>query len=139
MVHTTIEFQVPENELYSALEKGLKYLTDMASPKDTINPEMSNGDVMRQMLMGINAAETSPNRTKKTVEYLRQELESGKTEASKYLDNTYGRSEKVDVSVTKLPNNNYKIDFRAIHLRAIPGEVEQDLVDLIGHKGTVTE
>ena len=139
MTHTTMEFEVPESEVYTVLEKGLGYLTDMASPRDTIRPEMSQSDVMAQMLMGLFAAEKGPGRTQETVEYLRAELESGRTEASRYLDHTVGRSEKVDVSVAKLSDDNYRVSFRAIHLRAVPEELHRELEEIVGYKGTVTE
>jgi len=139
MVHTTIEFQVSEGEVFTVLEKGLGYLTNMASPRDTISPEMSDGDVMAQMLMGIFAAEKGPGRTQETVKELREELESGKTEVNRYLDHTMGKSEKVDVSVAKLPGDNYRVSFRAIHLRANREELHKDLQEILGYQGTVTE
>ena len=138
MTHTTMEFQVPESEVYTVLEKGLGYLTDIASPRDTIRPEMSQSDVIAQMVTGLFAAKKSPGRTQETVEYLRAELESGRTEASRYLDHTHGKSEKVSVSVAKLPDDIFRVSFRAIHLKVVAEELHRELEEIVGYKRIVT-
>ena len=91
------------------------------------------------MVMGLFAAKTGGDRTKQTVEYIRTELESGKTEVERYMDHTMGRSEKVDVSVTKIPGDKCRVSFSATHLRAVPEELHKELEQIVGYKGTVTE